>query len=510
MLTGCNKENEYKLAFSHNLHVTENGIACADCHGKPTGGHFSAAGHDACKECHGDWIETKEIGEKTCGKCHKAKDPKYLPKAEYSKPASNAVAMAGGLFRHTEALTNRCADCHGLLMDKKLTLVPEFTRKEKVRIRDQAHRWEMSCSACHEKMDRRTPPPSHAQNWTRRHGEMGTQPDNACGVCHSEKSCRECHQVTMPASHNNLWRLKTHGIQAAWDRQRCLVCHRQDSCSACHASTRPQTHNAAWNKTHCNNCHPGKSTGTGCTLCHATDISSHPNPHSAGWLQKHCNNCHPGTPDAENCAVCHGWSGIGSHPNPHSSGWRSSHCNSCHAGTPEAEKCVVCHPGGLAAHPDPHPSGWRNSHCNSCHANTPDAAQCNVCHAGGIAGHPNPHAAGWRSRHCTNCHIGASEPNNCSICHGITSIADHPDPHPVGWQSNHCHSCHPGTPEAAQCAFCHKGGSGLQIHQSSWPPFHNRFGGTVNVSICYDCHDNPKRRGSAPVAPIDNRGSGKR
>jgi hypothetical protein len=371
LLAGCDKDSEYSLAFSHHLHVTENGMACADCHGKKTGGHFAAAGHKACTECHGDWITTKEISAKTCGMCHKAKD---IKKFSQQAAPTNVVAKASGVFLHTAALTNKCSDCHGNLFDKKQKLVQELTHKEVIRIRDQSHGWNMSCTVCHEDMDPKTPPRSHRQNWTKRHGAMGTQPDNACGMCHSKESCRECHQTTQPASHNNLWRLKTHGVQAAWDRQRCLVCHQQDFCTTCHKSTRPQSHNAGWAKNHCNNCHPSKSTGTGCTLCHETDIGSHPNPHSAGWRRSHCDNCHSGTPQSEQCGVCHPGAGsIAGHPNPHSAGWRDRHCFACHEGSASAEQCKVCHGG--ASITQIHQPVWP-----PVHNRLPTSVDCYICH----------------------------------------------------------------------------------------------------------------------------------
>ena len=441
---GCNKEESYKLAFSHNLHVTENGMACADCHGKLNEGRFAVPTHASCKECHEDWVTAKTIDAKTCGMCHKIKDLKEL---SLDKPGK-MTAQANGVFMHSAALTNRCADCHGTLFDKKVTRIPEMTRKVKLEIRERAHKWGMDCAACHVNMDAKTPPPNHSQNWTRRHGELGTQPDNVCGVCHRDESCRECHQVTRPASHNNLWRLKTHGMQGAWDRARCLVCHQQDSCDACHAETRPLSHNAGWKQNHCLNCHVSKGTGSGCTVCHETDIGSHPNPHAAGWRSQHCNNCHAG---------------------------------------PQAEQCGVCHEGGasLANHPNPHGAGWKMQHCTSCHPGSPDSQQCSVCHGGSLAeGHVNPHVAGWRSQHCNNCHAG-SEAAGCGVCHeGVTSLANHPDPHSAGWRERHCFSCHEGTPSADQCAVCHPGGNNTQVHSSFWPVFHNH----MNTKNCGFCH----------------------
>ncbi len=406
LLAGCNKDDGYKLVFSHNLHVAENDVTCLDCHGKMADGHFAKPGHAVCKECHSSWIETKEITAETCGMCHKGKDLQEFSKTE---PVPAAAGQVNGVFIHTEALANRCADCHGTLMDKKLKQVPELTHKEKVRIRDQAHHWGLSCTACHSDMDPKTPPPSHSQNWTRRHGTMGSQPDNACGVCHSKESCRDCHQVTLPSSHNNLWRLKTHGIQAAWDRGRCLVCHEQDSCTTCHESTRPQSHTAGWDKNHCNNCHPSKSTGTGCTLCHGDALESHPNPHSAGWLGKHCNNCHAGSPESRQCGVCHGWTDLGSHPNPHSVGWLGEHCNNCHAGTPESRQCGDCHGwSDMGSHPNPHSAGWRDRHCSSCHVDSPSQNNCATCHEGGNS--VQVHESIWPPFHVK---VGS----RCSYCH---------------------------------------------------------------------------------------------
>lgn len=444
-LAGCKEDEPYALTFSHNLHVVDNEMDCADCHGKIVDGRFTRPGHSVCADCH-DEVEAKVISQKTCGICHVAKDYDALA----ALPATGPVARAAGAFVHTADLAKRCADCHGGLLDAKLTQVPAMTRADRVRIREQAHLWGMDCASCHVDMNRETPPPDHDQNWTRRHGVMGSQPDNACSMCHSEQSCRECHETTMPASHNNLWRLKTHGIQAAWDRDRCQVCHQEDSCTACHSETRPQSHNAAWGRNHCLQCHPSQQTGTGCTLCHGGDL-------------------------------------IGNHPNPHPAGWRGGHCQSCHAGTHEAEQCGVCHGGGgLETHPNPHGAGWQKQHCTSCHDGRLNGVSCSACHGGDIIeNHPNPHPAGWSNTHCKKCHEGSGG-QSCGICHGGNLIENHPNPHTAGWRNRHCFSCHPGSAKAEECGICHEGGSSVLVHQDFWPPVHNRFGEAAN---CYDCHE---------------------
>ena len=382
LVAGCDKEGR-KLVFNHSLHVQDNGMACADCHGKSKEGRFAVAGHDACRDCHGDWLDEKKIEEATCGKCHKVKNLKSELAALTAAYEKVPGAPEARLFAHTDALSNRCAECHGNLMDKKLVTVPPMNRAAKLEIRDRVHVSGVNCLACHVDMNPGTPPPSHKFEWTQRHGILSGKDEKACTVCHSEPSCRECHQVTQPASHNNLWRLKTHGLQAAWNRTKCLVCHEEDSCTTCHQETRPQSHNAGWRDNHCFQCHTSKERGTGCALCHEGTIDTHPNPHAAGWRSSHCNTCHPGSPETANCRVCHGGDLVAGHSNPHPAGWVNQHCNNCHPGS-EAQKCSQCHEGvtSLATHPNPHSVGWREKHCFTCHPGS-SANECSPCHPGG-------------------------------------------------------------------------------------------------------------------------------
>lgn len=300
LLSGCDKDSGYTLKYSHNLHVKENGMACKDCHGKMADGKFTLPTHAACKECHGDWLDSKVVSTNTCGKCHQVKELAELAPAA---TATNAPEVAGhSLFVHTAALANRCADCHGAFLEKGLNHVPAMTHEVKVGIREKAHKWGLDCTTCHTAMDRKNPPPSHQENWTKLHGKMGQQPDNTCSVCHPQSVCRACHEVTKPQSHNNMWRLKTHGSQAAFDREKCFVCHRQDSCAACHANSTPQSHNAGWQHNHCYNCHAGAPAQNACAACHQGGNSVKNPGHVSLWtgpLAFHnsapvdgCTNCH--------------------------------------------------------------------------------------------------------------------------------------------------------------------------------------------------------------------------
>lgn len=407
ILAGCDKEG-YKLSFSHALHVTDNGMACADCHEKGKDGRFKMPGHEACQSCHEEWLDEKNVSEATCGKCHKVKNLKTELAARQAAPKPMAAEAPKSVFAHTDALKDRCAECHGVLMGKALTQVPRMSREDRLKLRDAAHARDKNCASCHLEMDPGKAPASHTFDWTKKHGVLSRQDEKACVVCHSEPSCRECHETTQPESHNNLWRLKTHGVQAAWDRQRCLVCHEVDSCETCHQETKPRSHGAGWRDRHCYECHTSKERGTGCALCHEGTIDAHPNPHPAGFRSQHCDTCHPGSPAARQCEVCHGGQLLENHSNPHSAGWRDQHCSRCHE---DSSRCSQCHEGvtGLDTHPDPHGAGWRDRHCFTCHEGSA-ATECTPCHPGGNS--IQVHQGAWTPIHelfqnqnvCYNCH----------------------------------------------------------------------------------------------------------
>ena len=466
LLAGCDKKDGHVLLFSHFLHVEDNEMACADCHGEILDGGFARPGHDACVDCHDDLIETETISRETCGVCHAEKDLRRVDGAD--KPARSAE----GAFVHTATLGTMCADCHGDILAEGLERVPVMDRADVVRLRQRAHAGGKPCETCHVGVSPDVMPPDHDRNWVRRHGLRADLDDAVCGVCHQEETCRECHESTMPSSHNTLWRTRTHGIEASWDRANCRLCHEEDFCVACHTETRPRSHGPGWDQRHCTRCHSSASMGTGCATCHPGDIHAHPDPHPAGWLNRHCDRCHPGTPEGEQCNLCHP-GGLDAHPDPHGAGWLNRHCDRCHPGTPEGEQCGVCH-RGVDSHPDPHGAGWLNRHCDSCHPGTPEGDQCAICHRGGAETHPDPHGAGWLARHCDNCHPGTPEAEQCAICHP-GGLDAHPDPHNPLWLGNHCGVCH-AAGGSLDCTPCHQQGSVVDLHDDEWPAWHDDDG----------------------------------
>lgn len=291
LLTGCD-EDEYTLKFSHHLHVIDNEMTCDECHGEGGQPSFSTLSHETCIDCH-DEPEAKEIRPNTCGYCHVGNLGEIL-RARRAEPQPERSPI----FVHTDALADKCSDCHGDLLAEDLVFVPRLKRDDIVRIRDEAHRSGQDCLMCHVDMDPGQVPDSHHQFWMRRHGMFGMQDDAACSVCHTENACKECHSTMQPVSHNNMWRLKTHGVQASWERQTCMICHEVDSCVACHSEARPRSHRGRWSETHCYGCHTDATPGEGCVVCHeeGNNVLLHqdfwPPVHDRFGNQANCYDCH--------------------------------------------------------------------------------------------------------------------------------------------------------------------------------------------------------------------------
>ena len=184
------------------------------------------------------------------------------------------------------------------------------------------HQDEQFCDDCH----RSKPPPSHDALWTLRHGDVymhgGRAGAQRCAFCHTEPSfCEDCHKDTPPQDHTNLFRLKTHGLLSAIDRDRCQACHQSDFCVRCHEETPPQSHGAGWSGTqsrHCIGCHFPISREPSCRVCHFNNPShdtapSQPPSHLPGLNCRLCHNsvggggapplAHPD--NGISCELCH-------------------------------------------------------------------------------------------------------------------------------------------------------------------------------------------------------------
>jgi c(7)-type cytochrome triheme protein len=245
-------------AFSHKLHVGEQEVPCKSCHDlKPEG--------------------LPTLKTKGCGKCHEDGPPAY------KGPTALKLKVAFPHSKHSAKL--ECATCHKDVLedrhDGKLPLVAPKQCASCHAEKDVALP-AAACARCHGTDIRLTRPADHDGSWTKRHGvESGwrvyDQHGKTCTDCHRTSTCRSCHNQQAPADHNGLWRARTHGLGAEWDRDRCKACHETGTCIRCHQSTPPMNHTGAWRQTHA--LVAGSTSNDTCNACH-----------QAGW----CAACHAG------------------------------------------------------------------------------------------------------------------------------------------------------------------------------------------------------------------------
>lgn len=317
-LTGALVQEERAFAFSHRLHVEEEGLECADCHGS--------------------WDDDEDPGmprAAQCALCHSeldAEKPPHLQAATLFEDGQFRAVRAGRqseeiVFSHQSHATRAsdCSACHaevagddGSLAERGAEL--RMSMDGCLECHDATSGPRLSdCSACHVEIRAGVAPPSHAANWSRYHGSVvrarSNERSDVCSLCHQTSECTTCHHIELPASHNNFWRRRGHGLDASMDRQSCATCHDSDSCQRCHEETRPLSHVGSFGAPtdrHCLSCHePLRSTS--CGVCH----DATPSHDMATPLP-------PDHTPSMNCRMCHG----AGQPLPHVDNGQT--CTSCH------------------------------------------------------------------------------------------------------------------------------------------------------------------------------------
>lgn len=302
---------EKRFAFSHALHVKDQGLECINCHqdAKRTDEPGMPA-LDGCLACHEE-IDAKKPEEKRVVRLFEGETFKAL----------HAGALASEVrFSHKlHARKQECSACHaavetGSQVEKESGLAMDTC----TRCHD-AQAVDGRCATCHTQIDASWAPENHHHEWMKLHGgvvraDTGATADG-CALCHSESTCVTCHKEEAPESHTNHFRLRGHGIASMMDRQTCAACHEPDSCDRCHRDTLPQNHTGLWGGTrsnHCVVCHfPLRAEG--CVVCHAdapSHLSARPKPpdHTPVMICRQCHGITQALPHADkgdDCNACH-------------------------------------------------------------------------------------------------------------------------------------------------------------------------------------------------------------
>lgn len=239
--------------FSHKRHLEE-GAECTTCH--------------LVKET------PPKLAPQACDDCHEGSKPAYSLPAK-ARPLKIQFPHAA----HAEAV--ECKGCHAATADERQPAGQPLMGQDRCTSCHHERKVTVTtCTACHGVDARREEPSDHGLAWLRNHGEESRFRRNSehgrdCELCHRGATCETCHRTTAPANHTGLWRVRTHGLAAEWDREACKTCHESGACIRCHRSTEPLSHKGAWQATHglaaetrsnehCAVCHPL----SWCAACH--------------------------------------------------------------------------------------------------------------------------------------------------------------------------------------------------------------------------------------------------
>lgn len=311
-------QSEPPFAFSHQLHVEEEGLECADCHAR--------------------WDTAEDPGMPSaaqCALCHADLDAEKPPSRQVAslfEGQTFRAARAGRqsdeiLFSHQQHATRAqdCTTCHDEVAKDEGHLAARGAElRTSMEGCLECHAGnpgpdEADCASCHAEIRADAMPPSHGASWKRYHGSFVRGPSeqraDQCALCHQPSECTTCHQIEMPQNHNNYWRRRGHGLTASMDRESCATCHDSDSCQRCHDETRPMSHVGSWGSPrdrHCMACHEPLRANS-CGVCHASTPSHDfatplPPDHLPGM---NCRQCHgngqplPHVDNGQVCTECH-------------------------------------------------------------------------------------------------------------------------------------------------------------------------------------------------------------
>ena len=305
--------------FSHRDHVVTQGLDCAVCHearvepGSLLAGEPVLPSSQVCDLCHASLDVGKPV-DATAASFFQ--DDRYLGSRPHEAYGDEIIFSHRS---HLDQVTD-CGRCHpGVERSHRVAEVPRLGMDDCTSCHEQ-NEVPPGCETCHTELGIDVPPSSHGQLWTQAHGSAWRNPSDAiedrCEMCHTETSCISCHKAEMPASHTNAFRLRLHGMDAAFDRQACQVCHTDDSCERCHSVTEPLSHVGGWGQrqnTHCLGCHFPLGNES-CAVCHRAtpshnDATPLPPDHDPAF---NCRNCHgaggaplPHVDDGSSCTACH-------------------------------------------------------------------------------------------------------------------------------------------------------------------------------------------------------------
>lgn len=314
VLVGSLSDGPKPLAFSHKLHVGDQGLGCTDCHLKWNSAEDPGLpSAKQCALCHEE-IDAQKPIERRIGVLF---DGQNFKASRFSRQSSEIV------FSHQKhAVRNEdCLPCHAALATNERVEPGLKLSMDTCRACHAEKHGPAQCKDCHSEIRSDVRPRNHGPVWKREHGSAFRAREHEdkqqrCDLCHQESSCSACHKSEPPANHNGFWRRRGHGLAASMDRKSCATCHEAESCEACHRETKPMNHSGSWGEPlarHCLTCHEPLRYEDNCQTCHKDTPSHQLAPPPPAWHipAMNCRQCHgngqplPHVDNGDTCISCH-------------------------------------------------------------------------------------------------------------------------------------------------------------------------------------------------------------
>jgi len=233
------------IKFSHEYHVQEEEINCADCHAAEK----SSSGRDnllpdmqVCADCHD--VED----ESNCNTCHTNVD---------DAGSETRITEYNTLFSHEKHLAAdlECATCHGDVAG--VGIGQHLSLPDMVKCMDchQQKKVANECATCHAPNER-LKPLNHDLAFLKTHGILAENSvsdahmTKDCATCHKTQFCQDCHEGENVDRFAHPLNFEfTHPLYAQGKEKNCFTCHDdRQFCSDCHVSNNvlPYNHSAGW------------------------------------------------------------------------------------------------------------------------------------------------------------------------------------------------------------------------------------------------------------------------
>ncbi len=168
----------------------------------------------------------RPVEDVSCLQCH---DP--------NRPATSGFRILIDHAVHAES-NGSCVSCHANTGHPDAAGVPLSLMIKCFTCHGTKGKPEASakCGVCHPRGYELRPASHKEVGWQVEHGGISLDDPRQCDLCHTKKSCTDCHRLEMPHPEGWARGQKGHAVFAEKQRATCTRCHdeKPDLCSMCH------------------------------------------------------------------------------------------------------------------------------------------------------------------------------------------------------------------------------------------------------------------------------------